>query len=579
MSVKLFELPRNVVVQNGPEAISIDRVSGEISQIEPNLPSTTPSLEISGVLGLIELPHSRYLAIARTSRLAGMLANAPVFRVKTTLLLPLTPPDAHDEEYVKLLSQHLKDATLFYSPVYDMTSNRQRAAQLQSQGLPSRNDEFFWNYEISRSFAKFEQFVLPVIYGVFSVAEQMIGSQNVEFAVVTRRSRFRAGTRYFRRGLDASGHAANFNETEQVLVVQNKVFSFLQTRGSVPAVWSEVNDLKYKPQLKIGNLEESVSAARKHFKQQEAAYGKIYLVNLVNQKGYEKPVKDIYEQVVSQLNDKLLQYIYFDFHHECSKMRWHRVQLLVDELVSLGLNQSGWFEAVGNATTKLQEGVVRTNCMDCLDRTNVVQSTLALHALKQQLETAGLLGKGDAITQNDTFMAKFRNIWADNADGVSCAYSGTGALKTDFTRTGQRTKLGALRDLQNSIVRYYRNNFCDGPRQDGFSLFLNDHTPISVDSNPFLDTRNLWVQSVPYILSCCALVTVLSTLYPSQKHSTLFNFVVTSCFGIASALSLRFIAKNGLQYVNWPSLSPVLFVDKYGGEYHVDDEYKGIKEE
>lgn len=25
-------------------------------------------------------------------------------------------------------------------------------------------------------------------------------------------------------------------------------------------------------------------------------------------------------------------------------------------------------------------------------------------------------------------------VWADNADVVSCAYSGTGALKTDFTR-------------------------------------------------------------------------------------------------------------------------------------------------
>lgn len=25
-------------------------------------------------------------------------------------------------------------------------------------------------------------------------------------------------------------------------------------------------------------------------------------------------------------------------------------------------------------------------------------------------------------------------VWADNADIVSCAYSGTGALKTDFTR-------------------------------------------------------------------------------------------------------------------------------------------------
>ncbi|KAF9402281.1 Phosphoinositide phosphatase sac1 [Mortierella sp. AD011] len=56
-------------------------------------------------------------------------------------------------------------------------------------------------------------------------------------------------------------------------------------------------------------------------------------------------------------------------------------------------------------------------------------------------------------------------VWADNADVVSRAYSGTGALKTDFTRTGKRTKSGALRDLQNSIVRYVKNNFLDGARQ------------------------------------------------------------------------------------------------------------------
>lgn len=56
-------------------------------------------------------------------------------------------------------------------------------------------------------------------------------------------------------------------------------------------------------------------------------------------------------------------------------------------------------------------------------------------------------------------------VWADNADVISCAYSGTGALKTDFTRTGNRTKAGALQDLQNSIVRYIKNNFLDGNRQ------------------------------------------------------------------------------------------------------------------
>jgi len=45
---------------------------------------------------------------------------------------------------------------------------------------------------------------------------------------------------------------------------------------------------------------------------------------------------------------------------------------------------------------------------------------------------------------------------------MSILYSGTGALKTDFTRTGKRTILGALNDGKNSLTRYFINNFYDG---------------------------------------------------------------------------------------------------------------------
>ena len=58
-------------------------------------------------------------------------------------------------------------------------------------------------------------------------------------------------------------------------------------------------------------------------------------------------------------------------------------------------------------------------------------------------------------------------MWADHANFISIAYSGTGALKTDFTRTGKRTKKGALEDGYNSVVRYLKNNFFDGARQVG----------------------------------------------------------------------------------------------------------------
>jgi len=63
-----------------------------------------------------------------------------------------------------------------------------------------------------------------------------------------------------------------------------------------------------------------------------------------------------------------------------------------------------------------------------------------------------------------------KQVWADNADYCSIQYAGTGALKTDFTRTGKRTKWGMLKDGYNSAIRYYKNNFTDGFRQVSFII-------------------------------------------------------------------------------------------------------------
>ena len=45
----------------------------------------------------------------------------------------------------------------------------------------------------------------------------------------------------------------------------------------------------------------------------------------------------------------------------------------------------------------------------------------------------------------------FRESWADNADRMSILYTGTKALKTDFTRTGKRTMKGSIDDGVNAI--------------------------------------------------------------------------------------------------------------------------------
>jgi phosphatidylinositol 4-phosphatase len=155
--------------------------------------------------------------------------------------------------------------------------------------------------------------------------------------LISRRSRFRVGTRFFSRGIDAQGNVSNFNETEQMLLIPGttgqKWASYVQTRGSIPVHWAEVMDLKYKPKLRIfGTVDKSIEPARKHFEEQVAVYGENILVNLVNQKGHEKPIKVAFEELVRKLVMDKVKYVYFDFHAECSKMRWDRISLLLDHL-------------------------------------------------------------------------------------------------------------------------------------------------------------------------------------------------------------------------------------------------------
>jgi len=56
-----------------------------------------------------------------------------------------------------------------------------------------------------------------------------------------------------------------------------------------------------------------------------------------------------------------------------------------------------------------QSGVFRVNCIDCLDRTNVVEGLLAKRSLKQQLVKLGILTPTDQIETQTTFDYVFRN--------------------------------------------------------------------------------------------------------------------------------------------------------------------------
>ena len=57
---------------------------------------------------------------------------------------------------------------------------------------------------------------------------------------------------------------------------------------------------------------------------------------------------------------------------------------------------------------KLQTGVVRTNCMDNLDRTNVAQAAIAKWTLNRQLKALKVIQDNDSVDNYDDLIRDFR---------------------------------------------------------------------------------------------------------------------------------------------------------------------------
>lgn len=112
-----------------------------------------------------------------------------------------------------------------------------------------------------------------------------------------------------------------------------------------------------------------------------------------------------------------------------------------------------------------QNGVFRTNCLDCLDRTNLIQTIISQMALE------AFLGHQQERAASDFWM-RHSSLWADNGDALSRIYAGTGALKSSFTRRGKMSLAGTIADARKSATRIYINNFADKGRQNTIDVLL-----------------------------------------------------------------------------------------------------------
>uniref|UniRef100_A0A4W3I7B6 Phosphatidylinositol-3-phosphatase SAC1 n=1 Tax=Callorhinchus milii TaxID=7868 RepID=A0A4W3I7B6_CALMI len=551
------------------DVLAIDRVSNEIMlTVKKDIPPSAVTRSVYGIMGTIRLVAGMYLIVITKKQKVGDMFTHPIWKAtefdiisyKKTVL-HLTDMQMQDNKtFLAMLNGVLNTDGFYFSTSYDLTHTLQRLAntspEFQEMSLLERADQrFVWNGHLLREFAaqpELHRFAVPVVHGFMLVKCCCVNGKYFDWIIISRRSCFRAGVRYYVRGIDSEGHAANFVETEQIVQYNGWKASLVQTRGSIPFFWSQRPNLRYKPKPQISKSMNHMDGFQRHFDSQIISYGKQMAVNLVDQKGPEKGLEQAYSKMIASLANVMVKYHAFDFHKECSRMRWERLQILLDQ-VAEQQDEFGYFLVDSEGSILLQqEGVFRTNCIDCLDRTNVVQSLIAHRSVQSQLQRIGVLHVGQRIEEQADFEKIYKSSWADNANACAKQYSGTGALKTDYTRTGKRTNWGLLMDGWNSMLRYYKNNFSDGFRQDSIDLFLGNYVVDETDTVVLLQDQKEWrylavITILSVIFHTFSLVLILGDTWTETLAYVLF-------WGSASFGTAAIILFNGKEFVDAPKL-------------------------
>lgn len=549
-----------LIIDRASEVVTVQRNAGQI-------PAANSRKDFCGLLGSINLLAGRYLIIVTQRDLVGYIAGHAIWKLVKAELLPYCRSMLHlnnekladNNVYLNMVENVLATPGFYFSYSYDITHSIQRlhdiSPEFWQQSLFERADHrFVWNKHLLEQFRDpgSRRFILPLLHGFVSINQCVVNGHNFVWAIISRRSIYRAGTRWFRRGVDKDGNVANFVETEQIVESSDgDRASFVQIRGSIPLFWYQKPDLRYKPSITIDHTvdpQDHQAACMRHIESLCGIYGRQVMVDLVDQVGSEGRLERAFKDTIAYLAHPSARYEPFDFHAECRNMKWHRLSILIDRL-ALDQEEMGYFLILKDGTlSSLQEGVFRTNCIDCLDRTNVVQSMLAHRNLEVVLKKFSILGNNQTLENQFSFESLFKNVWADHADLISIQYSGTGALKTDFTRTGKRTKAGLIQDGMNSLIRYYKNNFNDGFRQDSIDLFLGIGKVVS----PIAPPPGWRYVTFPSILLVATAMFVASVIFPSEYSTESLLYLMF--WGGMMVATAYYIFQYGPEFVDKPKL-------------------------
>ncbi|KAJ4316461.1 phosphatidylinositol-3,5-bisphosphate 5-phosphatase [Neodidymelliopsis sp. IMI 364377] len=475
-----------------------------------------------GLLGFIRFTDAYYMLLISKRAQVAMLGGHYIYQVDGTEMIPLTTgsstrfqKDRNPEEARFLASLANLDLTrsFYFSYSYNITRSLQQNIVHErtalNQGLESAErdfqDMFVWNHYLldpARAVLKnVYDWCHPVIHGYVDQSSLDVFGRRIYITIIARRSRHFAGARFLKRGTNDLGYVANDVESEQIVsealttsfhapgprLYTNPTYtSYVQHRGSIPLYWTQDNTgVTPKPDIDLSLVDPFYSAAALHFDDLFERYGApVIALNLI--KARERTPRESkllyeYKYCIDYLNqslpkDKKIRYEAFDMSR-AAKTRGQDVIGTLESLAEKVLLETGFFQN-GDETSggsQVQNGVARTNCIDCLDRTNAAQFVIGKRALGRQLHALGIIA-GNTVEYDSDCVEMFTHMFHGHGDTIAIQYGGSHLVNTMATYRKINQWQSSSRDMVESFKRYYHNSFLDSQRQEAYNLFLGNYT-------------------------------------------------------------------------------------------------------
>ncbi|KFP80374.1 Synaptojanin-2, partial [Acanthisitta chloris] len=424
-----------------------------------------------GCLGELQLKcgntRLHFLVLVTGCTSVGKILDAEVYKITATDFCPLQEETKEDERVTAL--KKILNTGMFYFSWPNAGSNFDLTVRAQKQGDNhyESGNSFFWNQLLHVPFKHYQvncsDWLLKVMCGVVDIRTVYACHKKAKACLISRISCERAGVRFHVRGVSDDGHVSNFVETEQTIYLDDDVSSFVQIRGSVPLFWEQTRLQVGSRHLRLNRgLEANAPAFDRHMMLLKEQYGKQVIVNLLGSKGGEEVLNRAFKKLLwasSHAEDTPM--INFDYHQFAKGGKTEKLENLLRPQLKLHWEDFGIFTKGEHVSPCLQTGTFRMNCLDCLDRTNSVQSFVALEILLAQLESLGLNSKPII----DRFVESYKEMWTLNGHNLSRVFTGSRALEG-------KHKVGKLKDSARSVSRTIQSNFFDAVKQEAIELLL-----------------------------------------------------------------------------------------------------------